>query len=69
MANSILGCVRKSDASVRKEVMLLPSSALVGPHRECCTQVWVPQYKRQMGILEGVQQSTTKTTEGLEHLT
>ncbi|KAK4816000.1 hypothetical protein QYF61_010868 [Mycteria americana] len=59
-ANSILGCVRQSIASWSRRVILALSSALVRPHSEYCVQVWAPQYKRDMDILERAQQGATK---------
>lgn len=37
-------------------------------HLECCVQSWAPWYKRDMELLEWVQQKTTKMIKGLEHL-
>lgn len=42
--------------------------ALVKPHLERCVQVWAPQYKRGMGMLEAAQQRTTTIIKGLENL-
>ena len=66
VANSILGCIRKSIASRSREVTLC--SELVKPHMRCCVQFWAPQHKKDTDILEQVHQRATKTTKGLQHL-
>ena len=51
----ILGCSKSSMASRAREVILPPCSVLVRPHLEYCTQMWSPQYRRGMDLLEHVQ--------------
>ena len=68
-ANGTLGCLRRSVSSNSREVILAPYSALARPYPERWVQFWAPQYKKDMDILERVQQrATTKMMKGLEHL-
>jgi len=56
----ILGYNKSSMASSAKEVILSLCSALVRPHLECCIQMWSPQYRRDMDLLECIQRTATK---------
>jgi len=59
-ANCILGCIKISGVSRSREVILLLYSALLTPHLESCIQLWSPQHKKGMELLEQVQRRPQK---------
>ncbi|PKU43312.1 hypothetical protein llap_6386 [Limosa lapponica baueri] len=52
-ANRILGCTQRSVAHRLREMTLPLYSALMRSHMEYHVQLWVPQHKKVMDLLEG----------------
>ncbi|PKU35023.1 hypothetical protein llap_14672 [Limosa lapponica baueri] len=67
-ANRILGCIKSSVASRSRKVILPLCSTLVRLHLEYCVQLWSLQHRKDVDLLEQVQQSATKMIRELEHL-
>ncbi|GAB0202569.1 mitochondrial enolase superfamily member 1 [Grus japonensis] len=54
-ANHVLGCIKRGVTSRSREVILPLYSTLMRPHLQYCLQLWGPQYRRDMELLERVQ--------------
>jgi len=67
-ANHTLGCIKRSVVSRLREGILPLYSTLVRPHLESCIQLWSPQHKKDMELLEQVQRKATKMIQALAYL-
>ncbi|GAB0204575.1 hypothetical protein GRJ2_002923100 [Grus japonensis] len=54
-SNRVLGCIKRGVTSRSREVIVPLYSTLMRPHLEYCVQLWGPQYRRDMELLERVQ--------------
>ncbi|GAB0175571.1 cAMP-dependent protein kinase inhibitor alpha [Grus japonensis] len=63
-ANRILGCITGSVTRRSREGILPLRSSLVRPHLEYCIQLWGPQYKKDIELLEQVQRRPQSLSEG-----
>ena len=49
--------------------MILPLyNVLMRPHLEYCIQMWSPQYRSDVDLLEHIQRTATKMIQGMRHL-
>jgi len=55
-----MGCIKRSVDSRSRRMILPLYSTLVRSHLESCIQLWSPQHKKDMELLEWVQRRDTK---------
>ena len=67
-ANCILSCIKRSVVNRSREVILPLYSAMVRTHLEYCVQMWRPQHRRDIDLLECIQKRATKMIQGMKHL-
>jgi len=63
-ASCILGCIKRSVTSRSREVILPLYSALMRTYLE----LWSPQHRKHMDLLDRVQRRATKMIRGMEHI-
>ena len=66
-ANRVLGCIQSSVTSRSREG-ILPLCSGETPPLQYCVQLWDPQHKKDMDLLEQVQGRATKMVRGLTNL-
>jgi len=64
----ILGCVKNCMPSRSREVILFLCPTLVRPQLESCVQLWSPQHRRDMDLLEHFQRRAIKMIQWMEQL-
>ena len=66
MSQQCPGVPQALHCSWSREGLVPLYSVLVQPHLEYCVQFWVPQYIKDIKLLESVQRRATKLMKGLE---
>ena len=60
----ILGCTKRSVVRKSREVILPLYSTIMRPHLQFCVQLWGPQHKKDMDLLERVQRRPQRRSGG-----
>lgn len=63
-SNKILGLIKRTMITKDKDVILRLYKTLVRPRLEYCVQVWCPDLKKDIELLEAVQRRATKMIRG-----
>jgi len=66
--NHILGCAKRNVASRSREVILPFCTVQMRPQLEFCVQLWIPQHRKDMDLLEQLQRRATNVIIGIEHI-
>ena len=64
-ANCILGCINRGMASSSRVIMPL---CAMSPHLDHCIQMWSPQYRSDVDLMEHIQRRAVKGIQGMECL-
>ena len=67
-ANLALGMIKRNIKTRKKDAMVRLYKALVRPKLEYCVQAWSPYLKKDIDVLEQVQQRATKMIDSCRHL-
>jgi len=67
-ANHIVGFIKRNMTCRLRNVILPLYSVLVRPHLEYSIQMWSPQYRRDVDLLEYIQGRITEMIQRVEHL-
>ena len=67
-ANKMLGLIKRNFQDRSKDTIVPLYKSLVRPHQEYCCQVWCHILKKDIKLIEGVQQRATKLTEDVKYL-
>ena len=67
-ANSVLGVIKKSFATLDTKILPLLYKSMVRPHLEYGNVIWGPHYKGDQVIVEKVQKRATKLVSTIWYL-